>query len=142
MEWFWQNQERQSRFWRHLSNAPAIQRHLPSNHSMTKILLVLVAFIGLTFITSPAAEAGASVSGPADHVRGKITAIAGAKHEFVVTHHNGSKHVVRVTKKTKIRVDGKPAKFGDLAVGQKVRAAGKLGPHGHVLTAGRVGAKN
>jgi hypothetical protein len=110
---------------------------------MTKILILLVAVLGLFLTLSPAATATQPAAGPgADHVAGVIEKILPAKHGFVLTRPNGNKVFVQLKPKTKIRVDGQPATFADLAVGQKARAIGKFGPKHHKFVAARVRAKN
>ncbi len=108
---------------------------------MNKILLILVTCAGLLLAFGPSAQAATTLGTPGK-VAGKITAIHPAHHSFTVERLDGSKREVRVSHETKIRVDGQPATFKDLAVGQKVRAAGELGPQGHILIAHRVRAKN
>lgn len=108
---------------------------------MSKLILTLVAALGLVFALSSTAEAAAPAGNHAK-VAGKISAIDAPSHTFVVTRPDGSKRKVKVTPKTKLRVDGQAATFADLAVGQKATAVGKKGPGGQLLVAARVRAKS
>lgn len=102
---------------------------------MIKVLLSLVAVFGLSLSLAPtvdAAPAAAVENHVPGQVRGKISAIHPAHHSFEVTELNGNTVNVLVTPSTKIQVDGAMAKFKDLAVGQKVRARGEVGPNGGI----------
>ncbi len=96
---------------------------------MIRILIGVLALTVAFFVASPAASAIGDDTHDQDHhiLRGKIVKISQDSHTFVlVGKDKDHKVVVKVSKKTKIIVDGHAAKFGDLEVGMHARVAGKF----------------
>ena len=106
---------------------------------MTRLLIALFLFLGVLVWSAPAAELA---PGPGHTLHGKIVHVDATHHAFLLHTVSGKNVVVKVTPKTKIRVDGQPATFADLAAGQKARVRGHKAPNHELFIAKRVGAKN
>ena len=93
---------------------------------MNRILIGLLALTLAFFVSSPAALAVGDDTHDDHHViKGKIVSISGDAHTFLLAGKNHDHKVtVKVTDKTKIRVNGHAAKFGDLEVGMHARVRG------------------
>ena len=107
-------------------------------HRILTSLLVL-AFAGLLF--TPAATAQ-TPHHKLRRIRGEITAVDTNAQTFDLNTPGGHTVTVRVGQKTRIVVDGQPAKLEDLEVGMRAIAVGHPDPKNKVFRARGVKAKS
>jgi len=104
-------------------------------------LLSIVLFLGF----GTPASATAPATGHLHTLRGEITGVDPTTRTFTLQTLAGPEVKVHTADATRFRVDGNPATFDDLAVGQKARVRGRVkhGPNGHKgFLAHRVAAKS
>jgi hypothetical protein len=111
---------------------------------MTRHLLCLALLFGATASVQEQAQAvtttQASIPGKGKYM-GVIAKIDATKGVLGMKTKSGKPLMVKATAKTKVVIAGKPAKFSDLAVGDKILVKGKLDKKKKVVIAAVIASK-